>query len=91
MNEQKKGADNAANMSNARGCNSRDHGIQANYIKLVKLCPTILLIAVIAFLIAYKYQAQDIMYISAGVMLAASIMEVALYPIEDEDEDENPK
>lgn len=89
MREIKEGADNAANMSNAQERKSGDFSVsQKNYNRLVRLCPTILIFAVIAFLVAYSKQAVNYMYLCAGVMIAAAVMEVALNPIIDEDEEE---
>ncbi len=89
MREIKEGADNAANMSNAQERKSGDFSVsQKNYNRLVRLCPTILICAVIAFLVAYSKQAVNYMYLCAGVMIAAAVMEVALNPIIDEDEEE---
>lgn len=89
MREIKEGADNAANMSNAQERKSGDFSVsQKNYNRMVRLCPTILICAVIAFLVAYSKQAVNYMYLCAGVMIAAAVMEVALNPIIDEDEEE---
>ena len=89
MREIKEGADNAANMSNTQERKSGDFSVsQKNYNRLVRLCPTILICAVIAFLFAYSKQAVNYMYLCAGVMIAAAVMEVALNPIIDEDEEE---
>lgn len=89
MREIKEDADNAANMSNAQERKSGDFSVsQKNYNRLVRLCPTILICAVIAFLVAYSKQAVNYMYLCAGVMIAAAVMEVALNPIIDEDEEE---
>lgn len=89
MHEIKEGADSAANMSNAQERKSGDFSVsQKNYNRLVRLCPTILICAVIAFLVAYSKQAVNYMYLCAGVMIAAAVMEVALNPIIDEDEEE---
>lgn len=89
MREIKEGADNAANMSNAQERKSGDFSVsQKNYNRLVRLCPTILICAVIAFLVAYSKQAVNYMYLCAGVIIAAAVMEVALNPIIDEDEEE---
>lgn len=89
MREINEGADNAANMSNAQERKSGDFSVsQKNYNRLVRLCPTILICAVIAFLVAYSKQAVNYMYLCAGVMIAAAVMEVALNPIIDEDEEE---
>lgn len=89
MREIKEGADNAANMSNAQERKSGDFSVsQKNYNRLVRLCPMILICAVIAFLVAYSKQAVNYMYLCAGVMIAAAVMEVALNPIIDEDEEE---
>lgn len=89
MREIKEGADNAANMSNAKERKSGDFSVsQKNYNRLVRLCPTILICAVIVFLVAYSKQAVNYMYLCAGVMIAAAVMEVALNPIIDEDEEE---
>ena len=89
MREIKEGADNAANMSNAQERKSGDFSVsQKNSNRLVRLCPTILICAVIAFLVAYSKQAVNYMYLCAGVMIAAAVMEVALNPIIDEDEEE---
>ena len=89
MREIKEGADNAANMSNAQERKSGDFSVsQKNYNRLVRLCPTILICAVIAFLVAYSKQAVNYMYLCAGVMIAAAVMEVALNPIIDENEEE---
>lgn len=89
MREIKEGADNAANMSNAQKRKNGDFSVsQKNYNRLVRLCPTILICAVIAFLVAYSKQAVNYMYLCAGVIIAAAVMEVALNPIIDEDEEE---
>ena len=89
MREIKEGADNAANMSNAQERKSGDFSVsQKNYNRLVRLCPTILICAVIAFLVAYSKQAVNYMYLCAGVMIAAAVMEVALNPIIDEEKEE---
>lgn len=89
MREIKEGADNAANMSNAQERKSGDFSVsQKNNNRLVRLCPTILICAVIAFLVAYSKQAVNYMYLCAGVTIAAAVMEVALNPIIDEDEEE---
>lgn len=88
MREIKEGADNAS-MSNAQERKSGDISVsQKNYNRLVRLCPTILICAVIAFLVAYSKQAVNYMYLCAGVMIAAAVMEVALNPIIDEDKEE---
>lgn len=88
MRKIKEGADNAS-MSNAQERKSGDFSVsQKNYNRLVRLCPTILICAVIAFLVAYSKQAVNYMYLCAGVMIAAAVMEVALNPIIDEEKEE---
>ena len=89
MREIKKGADNVANMSNAQRCKTGDFSVsQRNYNRLVRLCPTILICAVIAFLVAYSKQAVNYMYLCAGIIIAAAVMEVALNPVIDEEDEE---
>lgn len=89
MREIKEGADNAS-MSNAQKRKNGDFSVsQKNYNRLVRLCPTILICAVIAFLVAYSKQAVNYMYLCAGVMIAAAVMEVALNPVIDDEEDLN--
>lgn len=78
MRDKKEGADLTPNAQD----------FTKDYIRVSRLCPTLLLIAVVIFLIAYAKEAVNIMYITAGVIIATSIMEVALNPIE-EDENEN--
>lgn len=57
------------------------------YSRIQRLCPSILIIGVIVFLIAYTKQAINVMYFSAGIIIATAVMEVALNPIEEEDEE----
>lgn len=81
MTDKKKGTD--AHLSSAQGGN---HSLTPKqYNRILRLCPSILIIGVIVFLIAYSKQAINVMYFSAGIIIATAVMEVALNPIEEED------
>lgn len=83
MTDKKKGTD--AQSSSAQGGN---HSLTPRqYSRILRLCPSILIIGVIVFLIAYTKQAVNVMYFSAGMIIAAAVMEVALNPIEEEDKE----
>ena len=85
MTDKKKGTD--AHLSSAQG--DGNHSLTPKqYSRILRLCPSILIIGVIVFLIAYSKQAINVMYFSAGIIIATAVMEVALNPIEEEDDNE---
>lgn len=84
MEETKKGADVAT--PNAQRVIPRNKILIHNYNRAKRLCPTILLIAVIAFLVGYYKQSIETMYLSAGAIFTTCLMEVALNPIEEDEE-----
>lgn len=88
MTDKKKGTD--AHLSSAQGeYHGGNHSLTPKqYSRILRLCPSILIIGVIVFLIAYSKQAINVMYFSAGIIIAAAVMEVALNPIEEEDEED---
>lgn len=87
MEETKKGADAAT--SNAQRITPRISFLIRNYNRAKRLCPTLLLIAVIAFLVGYYKQSIEMMYLSVGAIFTTCMMEVALNPIEEDEEDED--
>lgn len=84
MTDKKKGTDAPTSCAQGDG----NHSLTPkNYNRILRLCPSIMIIGVIVFLIAYSKQAINVMYFSAGIIIAAAVMEVALNPIEEEDEE----
>lgn len=61
---------------------------QVNSSRLKRICPTILLIAVICFLVAYHKQAINAMYLTAGVIITSCVFEIIINPISNEEENE---
>ena len=86
MTDKKKGTD--APTSCAQGDENHKSLTPKQYSRILRLCPSILIIGVIVFLIAYSKQAINVMYFSAGIIIATAVMEVALNPIEEEDDNE---
>lgn len=84
MTDKKKGTDSQSSSAQGDG----NHSLTPKqYSRILRLCPSILIIGVIVFLIAYSKQAINVMYFSAGIIIAAAVMEVALNPIEEEDKE----
>ena len=82
MTDKKKGTDAPTSCAQGDG----NHSLTPKqYNRIQRLCPSILIIGVIVFLIAYTKQAINVMYFSAGIIIATAVMEVALNPIEEED------
>lgn len=66
----------------------RNKSTQDNTNKLKRLCLGLILISVTGFLIAYYKKAENWMCVFSGVLITTAIMETVLYPIEEEDDDE---
>lgn len=84
MERYKKGADAVTSTPTRKNTDS----YQINSIKFNRVCLAILIISLIAFLWAYHSKAENALYLWGGVLITASIIHAAMYPIEDEEEDE---
>lgn len=60
----------------------------SNYIRGQRLCPSILIIATISFLVAYHYQASNAIYLCAGILITDCLFGMVVFPIEDEEDDD---
>lgn len=61
---------------------------QVNYSRLTRVCPSLLIVSVVAFLIAYYLKNVNMTYLWAGAIGALGIIEVLLNPITEEDEED---
>ena len=59
---------------------------QFNYIRASRLCLFISVLSVIAFLIAYRFRAVNLLYLFAGTLVSSLVIHMALNPIESEDD-----
>ena len=66
----------------------RNKSTQDGITRIKKLCQGLILISVIGFLIAYYKGADNWMCVMAGMLMTTAVIETALYPIEEEDDDE---
>lgn len=66
----------------------RNKPAQDNNIRIKRLCLGLIFISVIGFLISYYKGAENWMCVMAGVLMTAAVIETALYPIEEEDDDD---
>ena len=85
MESNKKGA-SAANTYSTKGKHLRNN--QVNYSRLTRVCPSLLMVSVVAFLIAYYLKNVNMTYLWAGAIGALGIIEVLLNPITEEDEED---
>ena len=66
----------------------RNKSAQDDITRIKRFCLALNLISVIGFLVAYYKGVDNWMCVMAGMLLTTAVIETALYPIEEED-DEN--
>lgn len=66
----------------------RNKSTQDDITRIKRLCLGLILISVTGFLIAYYKGADNWMCVMAGMLITTTVIETALYPIEEEDDDE---
>lgn len=85
MEKNKNGAD-AATPTPREAESSPNKHINSN--KLNRICLGIQIISLVAFFVAYHRQAENALHLWGGVLATASIIHAAVYPIEEDDENE---
>lgn len=60
---------------------------QFNFSRFTRICLSLQIIAIVAFLWSYHKQAENALYLWGGVLGTASIIHALCYPIEEDDDD----
>lgn len=85
MTEQKKGSDGGAPKPTEKASVNAVHLF--NYNRVNRLCLGLELLSFVGFLIAYHKAASNALCLCAGILITAIIIQCAMHPIIEEEED----